>query len=223
MPQSLEDLMLDRQLMASHTPTVPTQSTIGPLTGREKPFYNLDFSKGKVTPADALVGAGRFINDLFEISPKSPIPGMEAIAGPGGPAAAKDWGLKLIGRLRTLPSFQGISPELLSALTLARSKYPRLFGHVSSVKVHPLKDRAIGRQSGSGPYSNLEFDPALIDVSDPYETVGHELAHVAQNLRKGSNKFEDQYGYWQDTFGYRRNPLEVSARKSGAKFSKGPR
>jgi hypothetical protein len=74
MPDRLEDILLNRQLMSSHKPEPRTTgATIGPLTGNEKPFYTLDFTERRVSPADMLGKAAQGITNMFDIQS-----GMEA-------------------------------------------------------------------------------------------------------------------------------------------------
>lgn len=137
---------------------------------------------------------------------------------PGIRKDPKHWGRSTIKDVRTLPSFAGLSPDTVSALTLAQQKYPRLFAHVVSAEQHPDK-RFMGQAfpvDARAGETMLKFAPNL-KGDEALNTVAHELAHSAQFLRRPNSMLEN-YSLAEDSFGYWNNPFEQQARRAGENF-----
>ena len=146
-----------------------------------------------------------------------PVPAISASIG--GPLRAKARGRSLIEDIRTLPTMSGWDPNMVSALTRAQQQYPRLFGAIDEITPAAPPGRAGQMRpiSWHSRMSELGLDQGPIaKLTDMWDTVGHEMTHVAQNLRKGPRWLAkaNEYGKYAD------RPIEVSARKSGQKFSK---
>lgn len=142
---------------------------------------------------------------------------------------------KEMGRLMVEMLDDGTAKD---AFKIAQDKYPRLMGHVDEIKIgahegHPgFFDRLRSGGSSGQPYSgmpgNNNVSTIRIDPASPMNwspegmanSVGHELAHSAQRLRKGNNRFNTSYSDAQRSIGYKNNPYEISADRSGRKFSK---
>lgn len=135
---------------------------------------------------------------------------------PGMVRVPKGAGLKVIDQVRTLPTLSGLTPDVVSGLTRAQQKYPRLFAHIKNVNsetVYPSSNAEF--QPMWGRVGSLHFRPGLTG-DDALRAIGHELTHSAQNLRSSAQP--QMYKLLEDIFGYKNNPMEVSARKSGDKF-----
>lgn len=136
----------------------------------------------------------------------------------GGPAAmqgVKAAGRKVIEDVRTLPTLSGFTPDSVSALTVAQSKYPRLFGHLGKVEANPTLPNPGTTFFGLGK-PRMELAPEVGTAAR--DTIGHELAHVAQNVRNPKD-FLPIYKKMDEMFGYAKNPFESRARRVGASFA----
>lgn len=121
------------------------------------------------------------------------------------------------------------------ALRTISSRFPRTFSSVESVTTLPRSHTAAGGMQSNafareGQFANLALDPNLEGQSlEQVETLGHEMAHVAQALRRAKpgavdvvgsgvsdmRRFDKDYDKLEDIFGYGANPLERSARVTG--------
>lgn len=175
--------------------------------------------------------------------------GAVAAGGPGAIAGLKAGGKALLAKikkegLRQSPAqgrfnaFTGEAleqrlptrppKELINALTFAQEKYPRLFGHLTSITdinrsmVAPNR-MTLGSSSNVNipKRSNLRLNPdsaAAARKSYP-ETVGHELLHTADRITRPDM---DQLYAFANTLpgGYATNSAEYRARNAGESFNK---
>lgn len=134
----------------------------------------------------------------------------------------KEAGLKVLERVRTLPTLSGFSQDAVSALTMLQSKYPRLFSHITNVETAPTKaamGNAVGttEQAAKG-LSKMQLLEGL-SGDEARKTIGHEAAHVAQRVRNPT-EFMKQYRNAEQALGYKGNPFEQRAEQAGENFAK---
>lgn len=160
--------------------------------------------------------------------PKGGVPDVADIAGLVGPLglpAALISKIKPVGlthemgkkTLEEVLQKGELGPRFEEALKFAQQRYPRLFAHIPSWKKTEKLFGPLGiqRPLGGSHFSEIELNPGLTwTQGDALETVGHEMAHAAQMLRRGPEKFHKQYLAAQEALGYRRNPLEQLAEQS---------
>lgn len=160
---------------------------------------------------------------------------------PAGTSIYKPEVSKEMGRLMVDMMDDGTAKD---AFKIAQDKYPRLMGHMSEINIGPspkygawnnFMTAGTSAKAGEGlpgltSMSKMRINPNSI-MSNSAEgmanTIGHELAHGAQRLRKGNSGFREAYdagmsgdGGLKGEYEYMTNPLERSARKSGKKFAK---
>jgi hypothetical protein len=139
-----------------------------------------------------------------------------------------------------------IPPEMMEALEFAQKKYPRIFGHLTTVAdVDAYNQLMTGQRTlgSSGPVvpslvpeslkalnpdieklSSLHLSPSVIKrQADPaYQvanTTGHELLHTADRIVDPKN-FTDKYKFSQELpGGYDANNFEIRANLQGDKFA----
>lgn len=124
-----------------------------------------------------------------------------------------------------------IPSELMNALEMAQKRWPRLFGHLDEITDLDLLDNMRGKTLGvTAPGRGLPPDnknlTSKLRVSadkfygnqdEAYNTVGHELTHAADFLRKGKDAVES-YKYSQKLPGdYNASAAELRARLQGAR------
>ncbi len=154
--------------------------------------------------------------------------------GTKGTAVYKPEVSKEMGRLMVEMLDDGTAKD---AFKIAQDKYPRLMGHVDEIHIGPREGKGFFDRLGVGGsnggvnsgwpgannVSRINVDPMARMNWSPQgmaNTIGHELAHGAQRLRKGSNRMDMEYAALDRTLGYSKNPLEMQANRSGEKFSK---
>lgn len=120
--------------------------------------------------------------------------------------------------------------ELVTAVSLAQERWPRLFGHLNSVDVDPNIMKLFNKnQLNMGGYfprrdrtGNLQLNRSVIKQArgygeDPATTVGHELLHAADSLAipdaSASYAFSNKL-----PGGYNTNQMEVRARNMGDRY-----
>lgn len=210
---------------------VPDRPTIQSPAGAERRVPGQVFGAGQAS------GIGDDPNSFEHVVDK--YGGLTNVAGVAAyaPELARANGEALLKELTA----KGLSPNLLEALTAVQRRVPRLFGHLTNV-VENRKGldamKALGQQITSDiapKLSSLEINPNQTRRGT-FSTVGHEMAHVAQNLRSGrtlptnpigvnpSNpdhalKFNDRYALFNKVVGYHKNPYEQSANRSGVQFA----
>lgn len=157
----------------------------------------------------------RLTEMVFPQEPEMPTPAIVKMPG------AKQAGLKVLERIRTLPTLSGYGHNAVTALTMLQQKYPRMFGHVLDVvedtgKDVPATKMRLGYQESIGPFSKLALASGH-NLDDTLSTAAHELTHAAQNLRQ-PKMFTPKYNLYNKLVGYKHNPFEQRANKAGANF-----
>lgn len=128
-----------------------------------------------------------------------------------------------------------ISDEFMEALEFAQKRWPRLFGHLDDIQYLPLKyadeDGYVraGVTAGmrrkwdekglpTNTSSKMFIAPERASNKDEaFNTVGHELLHVADNLRKGHEGVVTSVMVGGLPSGYSGGSHEVRARLQGAR------
>jgi hypothetical protein len=106
-----------------------------------------------------------------------------------------------------------------------KKRYPRVMAHTNRIGVAPLDPGVMGVNSprtgiddalGNKGVASITIDPG-VKGDDFAEALGHELTHTAQKLGLGGKYRQRAVSSTTSGPMYEFNPLEVSARKGGAK------
>lgn len=217
---------------------VPDRPTIQSPAGAERRVPGQVFGAGQAS------GIGDDPNSFEHVVDK--YGGLTNVAGVAtiDPKIARLSGEAMIAQVKA----GNMSPHLKEALIAAQRRYPRLFGHVGAIRQRiPTPNGTVPVEFGSiegmsrlsehlgGQEKRMtdQFIAPGMSKRKTYDTVGHELAHAAQELRggktfapgaKGANTaanmdFGNRYTALNKIRGYWDNPYETEATKAGNNFA----
>ncbi len=115
-------------------------------------------------------------------------------------------------------TFEHLPSQLTDALHIAQQRWPRLFGHLTDVKViDPAGTSVAGQTLSKGRnMSMVKLNPSLATT----ETVGHELLHHADNVALGTRGANANYEFSRALpGGYNVQSQEIRARNMGDRMT----
>lgn len=219
MPQDkLQQLLMNRPVQISGEVQYPTEG-VNNLGAKALDALGVGLGINEQRPGNAADAIGGALGAVSVIIPK-----IARLLG-----AAKISELKEAGRLK-IPGVAAdasvpLSQDYIDALEFAQKRWPRIFGHIDDIRyVNPIinPDTVRGVAAGSrigktGYTSNMEIAPDRSPTrGDAFNTVGHELMHVADNIR-GPRYTDIRRTALDLPHGYTGASHEVRARIQGAK------
>lgn len=153
---------------------------------------------------------------------------------------SKARGLALINKLKrnglpviannAITGTREVPPHIMNALEMAQKRWPRLFGHLNDITDVDAAVSVPGRTTFGRTVPVLENPKnqviselqlsadALSKPAAAYNTVGHELLHVKDNLTKGREGLELYRDSKKLPGGYDVSAQEIRARLQGARM-----
>ena len=203
----------------------------GPVIKRGDPFG----VKNLPAPIKALIELMAPPDDPMGGLTPSPVAPLVARGGPKMIPHLRKWGEALIQRAKqegNMPLNTALPADIVESLEFAQRRYPRIFGHLSSIETLPESARPLGRTvHPSAKHSRLQIRP---NPGTPYfeqraieknpelfsgpATVGHELLHVADNITMPAMPEAYNASISLRPYGYRGSSFEYRAKNAGESF-----